>query len=340
MRWSALSGGDKIVITTTSATASTGEAFTLWDLLRVGLKTTGFYFKKLLIPLPLNFGIVEISPHYLWLGLAVCIGLLYCLYLRTTVAYLLLASFCLVSPALILPLLKITWTPVAERYAYIAAAPFVLALSLLFVGYLQPHLSPRLVTIGIFLLLAGAGTATAQRNLVWQDNLTLFEDTVRKSPTFAAAKNELAIALNERGRKEEAHALLLANSGDDYQPSTLNKVRVYLNQGKLEQAHILLLQYQQKTQTFESLELQNKLNEVRLKEAQPEHQQDIWREMLAALQQLLQMTGDQFYHYRIGQVQLRLGEKAAAKQSFATAYKNSSPTSHYHEAARKLAERL
>lgn len=340
MRWSALSGGDKIVSTATTATASTGEAFSLWDLLRVGLKTTGFYLKKLLMPLPLNFGIVEISPLYLWLGLAACIGLLYCLYLRTTVAYLLLAAFCLVSPALILPLLKITWTPVAERYAYIASAPFVLALLLLFVRYLQPRVSPRLITFGTFLLLAGAATATAQRNLVWQDNLTLFEDTVRKSPTFAAAKNELAIALNERGRTEEAHALLLANSGDDYQPSTLNKVRVYIQQSKLEQAHALLLQYQQKTVTRESLELQNKLNEARLKQAQPEQQQAIWAEMLATLQQLQQMTNDPFYHYRIGQVQLRLGQKAAAKASFAKAHQGSPPNSHYREAARKLAERL
>lgn len=340
MRWSALSGGDKIVITTTSATSSTGEVFGLWDLLRVGLKTTGFYLKKLLMPLPLNFGIVEISPIYLWLGLAVCGGLLYCLYLRTTVAYLLLAAFCLVSPALILPLLKITWTPVAERYAYIASAPFVMALSLLFVRHLQPVLSPRLVTIGVFLLLVGASTATAQRNIIWQDNLTLFEDTVRKSPTFAAAKNELAIALNERGRKEEAHALLLANSGDDYQPATLNKVRVYMQQGKLEQAYSLLQQYQQKTVTSETLELQNKLNELRLKQAQPEQQQAIWAEMLATLQKLQVMTGDPFYHYRIGQVQLRLGEKSAAKESFAKAYQGAPPNSHYREAARKLAERL
>lgn len=340
MRWSALSGGDKIVQTASSTTASTGELFGLWDLLRVGLKTTGFYFKKLLMPLPLNFGIVEISPLYLWLGLLVCVGLVYCLYLRTTVAYLLLAAFCLVSPALILPLLKITWTPVAERYAYIASAPFVLALLLLLVRYLQPRVSPHLITIGTFLLLAGAATATAQRNLVWQDNLTLFEDTVRKSPTFAAAKNELAIALNERGRTEEAHALLLANSGDDYQPSTLNKVRVYMQQGKLEQAHALLLQYQQKTVTRESLELQNKLNEARLKQAQPEQQQAIWAEMLSTLQRLQQMTNDPFYHYRIGQVQLRLGQKAAAKESFVRAYQGSPPNSHYREAARKLAERL
>jgi len=111
-----------------------------------------------------------------------------------------------------------------------ASAPFVLACLLLFMQRYYQQLSARLVTGLVVLILVSAGVVTAQRNVVWQDNLTLFEDTVKKSPGFAAARNELAIALNSKGRKEEAYTLLLANSVDDFQPSSLNKAMVYLNQ--------------------------------------------------------------------------------------------------------------
>lgn len=341
LRRIALSGGDKIETTITSATASTGQAFGLWDLIRVALKTSGFYAKKLIVPVPLNFGIVEISPHYLWLGLLVCGGVLYCLYRRTIVSYLFVAAFCLVSPAFILPLLKITWTPVAERYAYMAAAPFVLACLLLFMQRYYQQLSAPLVTGLVVLILVSAGVVTARRNLVWQDNLTLFEDTVKKSPGFAAARNELAIALINKGRKEEAYTLMLANSGDDFQPSSLNKAMVYLNQGKIDEARTVLLGMKAKGQERETLELLNKINEERLKKAATDETRwSIWQEMLSTLQTLEQMTGDPFYQYRIGMVQLRLNNKAAAKDAFTKAWQKAPPNSHYREAAKKLAEKL
>ena len=340
MRWSALAGGDKIVGTVSRSADSAGVAFTVWDLIRVGFKTSGFYFKKLLMPLPLNFGIVEISPHYFWLGLLVCIGLLYCVYLRTIIAYLFLAAFCLVSPALILPLLRITWTPVAERYVYIASAPFVLALALLFVKYVKPVLPTRVVILLVALLLGSAGVVTAKRNMVWQDNLLLFEDTVKKSPDFPAARNELAIALYARGRAAEAHQLLLANGGDEFQSSALNKVRVYMNKGELQQARFVLLKRLESTRDVEGLELLNQLNDLLLKQVSEAGKSVLWQEMLTTLQELYKLTNDPFYQYRIGQVQLRLGDKAGAKQAFTKAWQGSSPNSHYRDAARKLAERL
>jgi len=345
LRWQALSGGDKIVSTVSSGKASSGDIFNLWDLVRVSLKTCGFYFKKLFIPMPLNFGIVEIASGYLWLGALVCVGVLFCLYRRDLVSYLFVAAFCLAVPAFPLPVLKMTWTPVAERYVYIASAPFVIALALLFVRYLQPLLSPRAITIGVALLLGSAGVVTAQRNIIWQDNVALFEDTLRKSPNFNAAKNELAIALREQGRLDEAHALLMTNSGTDAQPSALNKVRVYFNQGNLEEAHGMLLDRKNRgiADTRESLDLLNSINEQRLRASvsnSKAQQQEISKEILESMKQLLAITGDPFYHYRIGMLQLRLGDKLIAKQSFEKAWLGAPTTSHYGAAAKKLAERL
>jgi len=64
------------------------------------------------------------------------------------------------------------------------------------------------------------------------------------------------------------------------------------------------------------------------------------QDILADFEKLINISGDPFYHYRAGKVLLRLGDKAAAKQSFTKAWQGSSPTSHYHDAAGKLAERL
>jgi len=52
------------------------------------------------------------------------------------------------------------------------------------------------------------------------------------------------------------------------------------------------------------------------------------------------MTGDPFYHYRIGMVQLRLNRRDAAKDAFTKAWQKAPPNSHYREAAKKLAEKL
>lgn len=343
MRWQALNGGDKIVSTVTNGASSSGAAFGVWDMVRVGLKTSGFYCKKLIIPFPLNFGIVEISPYYLWLGLLVCVGICYCLYARTTVAYLLVAAFCLVSPAFLLPLLKITWTPVAERYAYIASAPFIIALSLLFARCLHSRLPPLAITFFVAILLFCTGFATIQRNIVWQDNLSLFEDTVKKSPNFSAAKNELAIALSYRGKSDEASKLLLANSGDDTQPSSINKIKVFVNNGKFEEAYRMLGERRARgvKEEKDSLDLLYLVDDQRLKISKTDSQsREIRREMLVILEKLHSLSGDPVYFYRIGQVQLRLGDRLAAKQSFARAWQSSLPDCYYHEAAKKLAERL
>ncbi len=46
--------------------------------------------------------------------------------------------------------------------------------------------------------------ATLERNAVWKDNLTLFTDTVNKSPNSAVSQIYLAEALFDKGRSDEA----------------------------------------------------------------------------------------------------------------------------------------
>jgi len=50
------------------------------------------------------------------------------------------------------------------------------------------QLSAPLVTGLVVLILVSAGVVTARRNLVWQDNLTLFEDTVKNPPVCSGSQ--------------------------------------------------------------------------------------------------------------------------------------------------------
>lgn len=50
---------------------------------------------------------------------------------------------------------------------------------------------------------------TVTRNPVWKDDISLWTDTVEKSPVDVYALNNLAVAYNKMGRVEEAKAELM-----------------------------------------------------------------------------------------------------------------------------------
>ncbi|MDD2899686.1 MAG: hypothetical protein PHI31_13355 [Desulfuromonadaceae bacterium] len=346
LRSLALSRGDKIISTVVikvGNNANTEASVEIFDIIRVALKCAGFYFKKLIIPLPLNFGINGISPNYFWLGLLVFFSMVWCLYNRDTISYLFLAAFMLTSPAFILPILKITWTPIAERYIYMASAPFLIGSSLLYLKYITEKLTSKISVLLISVVLGIAAVVTVQRNIVWQDNFTLFADTVKKSPDFGAIKNEYAIALRARGSIDEADNIVRLNVVDEFQPSSLNKIKIMVNNGDLDEARLLLLNRLDKPCDYRQLlyELLLKIDEKRReKSTAAEECKKIDRDILQDLEELVSITGDPFYYYRVGVVQLRLADKKSAKESFKKAYQNSSRNSHYHEAAKTIFDKL
>ena len=249
----------------------------------------------------------------------------------------------LTSSAFALPILKITWTPIAERYVYMASAPFVMGVTLLYVNYFNRYLSTRSATLAIAAILGSAAFVTVQRNIIWQDNFTLYEDTVKKSPDFGVIRNEYAVALRGRGRVEEADKIMLANTVDDFQPSSLNNILILVNKGDLSEARLQLLERLKKKTDYDLLayELLLKIDELRrVKAVGDSRQRAVDLEILADLKKLETLSGDPFYHYRTGKVQLLLGDKTSAKQSFAQAWQGAPQNSHYRDAARKLAERL
>ncbi len=93
------------------------------------------------------------------------------------------------------------------------------------------------------LLLIVLGVATIQRNRVWSDRVTLWEDVVRKSPAKVRGYNNLGAALSDEGREVEAVAVLekaLAIK-PDHPEAYYNLGRIYLQtEGRLGDAIALL----------------------------------------------------------------------------------------------------
>lgn len=344
MRGVALSGGDKIV--SAAANISQNEPSLLFvDAVRIALNSLGFYVKKLFLPVPLNFGITSISPHYLWLGLiALVLMAYYVAYRRTVVSYLLFLACCAVSPALLLPLFKITWTPLAERYLYIASAPFIIALTVSSIDLFNKfHITNRQIQYGVVALLLVLTNITLQRNFVWQDNLTLFEDTVTKSPGFTAAKNELAVALRDKGRIDEANSIIRSNHVGEFQPSSLNRIRLLVEEGKLEEANALVRDRLSRPSDYqrEIWELFVSVSDARRSRMIDEKSKnETDREIVGAFEKLIALTNDPFYYYRRGYVQLRLNDRVAARDSFQRAWRGAPPDAQYRAAALTLANRL
>jgi protein O-mannosyl-transferase len=109
------------------------------------------------------------------------------------------------APALYLP--GLTQNPVnafAERYAYFASVGFVLLVG---AGLLWVASRSRRVYMGALggmaIVIVAFAVLTVQRNAVWKDNLTLWSDSVTKSPGSAFAHENLGYALFYAGRPDE-----------------------------------------------------------------------------------------------------------------------------------------
>jgi tetratricopeptide (TPR) repeat protein len=321
----------------------------LMNKARITLKVFGFYLKKLVLPLPLNFATMNVSDWYVILGLGGIVLIAYLLYRHDTIAVLLLMSLSIISPALLVPLGRMAWTPVAERYLYMPAALFIIAVSLTVAGLVTKKWIPAGVVAFVTLIIVTAsGYASYQRNLVWQTNLELFTDCVAKSPDCAAVKNELAAALENRGRSDEASVLYLANSVPQQDKfgiiADINKSRALANKGEFADAVALLKSRNEDgSKPLYDQYLKNLIYlNSRLADSQddPRKSTALRKENIELLIKLQQINGDIYQFYLIGKEYLGVGDKQNAARYFRMAYERSAPEVFYHEPARKLAERL
>ena len=315
------------------------------DAARIALKVFGFYVKKLIMPLPLNFAIVAVNDIYVWVGLfSLLIGIFF-LFRRVIFTDYLLVSLSLISTGIVVAFARTAWTPVAERYLYLSSAFFVIALVGLVFLVLKRFHQERWIAAGLLPVILGAALVTAQRSIVWQDNLSLYEDAVRKSPGFVKLNNELASALKERGRIAEADALLSSSQVDDPKHVFLfvNQADLQLSEGNEDKARSVILKAFQnkKSADPEALKMLARIDEARLfKITNSVKRAGIARDLIDTYGFLYPKTQDALCLYRSGQLLLMLGQGKRAGDSFLRAYEAAPDGSYYKDAAKKLATRL
>lgn len=333
---------------TNAASESAGVHTSLLTGISTSMKVIGFYTKKLFLPLPLNFGIININGiFYFWLGAIILCTVIYLLFRKRTLSsFLFLCAVLFFLPALPVAVSRMAWTPLAERYLYISSFG-ISALTLLWFERVNLR---RGVKFGILsILLIACGTITTNRNIIWQSNLTLYEDTVRKSPDFAGARNEYGLAMMKKGRltgalEQFTIAEKLAGNAKYSERPSINVMVASASGKKLEEIKNYFLELLEKDMSPESAKIVLG-NVIKTTERQindkknPSEKKAYYRELIAYNESLFRLDNNGFYLYRIGQLYISLGEEKKAVEYFKKSVQLS-PHEYFSESARKLIRRL
>lgn len=324
-----------------------GTVFDPVDTIMTSLMLFGFYIKKILLPLPLNFAIVEISRHYIWLGaLSILSTTFFVVFRRNVYSTFIIAALIFISPGLAVGVKKIAWTIAAERYLYLPSSFFIIGIMGYF--FINTKSTPWRTYCIVFILIASA-YFTVDRNLVWHDNLSLYEDTIKKSPGFGAVRNELAVALIERGRFEEGINQLeigkdlISNDDPRKMLIEINLMTVKLRQGSLDEAKQMVLQsIKDKESAYPGLLIfLNQVNDMIFFKSNDEKiKRQIALEIIDTNNHLYPKTKDPMSLYRNGQLSLFLGDDHKALEYFKKAYAEAPEGAFFKETAKKLIRKL
>lgn len=314
------------------------------DYIRVSLKVFGFYAKKLVIPVPLNFAIVQFSDWYALVGGAVLLFLCWMLLKNSIKWSFLVISLYMILPAIIIALTNVAWTPVAERYIYLSAAFFCAGLVMAVKSLLVNRNSLRIAVLLLFIWVVPASVVTAQRSALWADKEAFYADTLKKSPNFARLRNEYGVAL--LGNHKGTEALGQFQQGQSSKGTYLalvNEARLLLIDGEYEKGRAVLLDRfpDLDKMRLRALKMLVQIDAKRLGNVSTAAEREkISAEMFAIHSQIYKKTKDPFYLYRSGQLALQNGDKRKAQELFSKAYTRSSDAAHYKIAAGKLAIKL
>ena len=323
--------------------------YDFWNKIRVILKVFGFYIRKLFFPFPLNFGILSVSNWYVPVGIVVIVICLCLFYRRTLLGSLLIMSCCLIVPALLVPLGRMAWTPVAERYLYMPAAFFTVAVVVFIFRQVRIYaVSPKTVGYIMVLFVGASALATFQRNLTWHTNRALFADTVEKSPSFSVAKNELARALALNGQQSESKKIFLANTlpaEDKFSViPTVERAKILASENKIEAGIKLLtgMHYTQSQPMYDEYvkALISLYGMLEQRKKNPLEKRSLHLKRIALTKEYQAITGDPFLYYQIGKLYLGLKNNNDAAHFFHLASVNAPVDAFYKAPAEKLARRL
>ena len=133
----------------------------------------------------------------------------------------------------------ISFKPYADRYLYLPSVGFVL-LPAIFLSWAREkrQRAARSIT-AVFIVIGALYTiGTINRNKVWQNDLNLWSDTLKKSPDSEMAHNNLGVVYRSQGRLDRAIAEYQAalRLNPDYAEAHINLGLVYASQGQWDKA--------------------------------------------------------------------------------------------------------
>ncbi len=179
---------------------------------RIGIAGYGFsqYIIKLIAPLDLSAIypypdiIYRTIPTKYWLlmipSLAIVLALFY--YYKKNRQITFAIAFYTINIFLLLQLIPVGSAIMADRYAYIPSIGFFIFVALAYVNLKSRYPDSKKIIISIFVLYSiFISVMTFNRTLVWENSMTLWNDTVKKSP-------KAVVAWNNRGStkdKEKDH---------------------------------------------------------------------------------------------------------------------------------------
>lgn len=309
------------------------------------LKAIGFYCKKLIMPFPLNFGIVHVSDVYIFVGIVFLVLFTWLVTHRTLPAFFFLCAVSVASSALLIILIRFTWTPLAERYMYIPSSFFIIGVILSVEQWQQRIKYNRLVALVAVSLVVIAFCGSFTRNLLWQDNLAFFKDTLKNSPNFMPAQSEIAAALKKQGKLQEALVVFNSIKNDEdiinYQYGMINKAGAIADSGDYTAAYKILNDVLRTPGKLEIqiLEKMMELNRNQVMQGKSTASK-VYADSVIWLTRLYTISGNPFYHYRLGVIHLHEKKYDLALKSFDIVTKTAPPAVYYRKPAEKLAKEL
>lgn len=288
--------------------------------LQLILTGIGFYFKKLFIPMPLNFAIFEVNALYEIVAWPILALLVFIAWQRTLLSIFFVTGICLISPAFVIIFNQIAWTPFAERYLYIASAFTTLSS----IYYLRKHLEfpnnvSRSISASVVLIIFTV--STFQRNMVWQTAFGIVKDTVLKSPDSTTLKFvyvSFLISRNEHAQARQILATVKSSSGFFYEElGDLCEVDILLREKKRLEA-ILLLEQVDKNSGNKSTKALDALIELYQEEDKYNQSASVFyrNKIIEARKKLYHVTHNASILYDLGNDLYLIGDKHKAKIYF------------------------
>ncbi|MEW5806848.1 MAG: tetratricopeptide repeat protein [Acidobacteriota bacterium] len=336
----------------------------LLELPRNFINSYGFYLEKLFFPVNLKAYIPEVPSGIVFtlLSIVVLVALivlaLWALSKNRKTIFFAIAFFLLtLLPSIMVAVIKVSETPLAERYLYIPSFAFSLMAGILAL-YVplklkgSTMLRKAMSVIIVMVLVAVTAVYSVQtvcRNPVWKDDVLFWEDIVRKLPDEGLPHLNLGLAYNETDREKEAEQeyikAIKANYDEEGRSTAYNNLgNIYMGREEFDRAEecfktaITIRQNYATPYYSTALNYWKKFNSARRKGEQP----DIKLPQMAIeyLNQALKLNPQYLKaHGLLGSIYFAYGKHDLARKHLETVlqYEQEGGTA---EAARKILEKI